>query len=438
MKISVIEPARLSLESEINDENLKMDEIIPRPTPDQILSKSTIPFTLDTQNSEHHENHSSPRISNKRNYKLISCSSRQVYRTISESNQYPNTNQTNEQFTQLTLSQLELLENNDPMISNKIGVPFILRQMLTRSRDAQQSTKRLLQQIQRDYPKIRIERQTIFEKAENESSIEQKMQIKSLENPNRLTIPLYLPLEQHSLVKHTNSTRTLSKKHPSQLDDIYILEHSTEQQRNLFHHIPNVQSINEDDLPRVASLKIFDLHILTQCDIHSLGLILHCMPNLREFSFTFIVEHLHTLFIDVLLNGNNWQQILTSHLSHLTKFDIHMSFLTHDGLVNSKLILDSFRCFCTQYDGWHMAISRWKTFQDFTLFFTRSHTDQSDQYVESLSSLIDLSTIITLKFKENNDLRRSHVAPHIIRPKLIQLELKYIELLLRFALNESE
>ncbi|CAF4176899.1 unnamed protein product, partial [Rotaria sordida] len=235
MKISVIEPARLSLESESNDENLKMDEIIPRPTPDQILSKSTIPFTLDTQNSEHHENHSSPRISNKRNYKLISCSSRQVYRTISESNQYPNTNQTNEQFTQLTLSQLELLENNDPMISNKIGVPFILRQMLTRSRDAQQSTKRLLQQIQRDYPKIRIERQTIFEKAENESSIEQKMQIKSLENPNRLTIPLYLPLEQHSLVKHTNSTRTLSKKHPSQLDDIYILEHSTEQQRNLFH-----------------------------------------------------------------------------------------------------------------------------------------------------------------------------------------------------------
>ena len=74
---------------------------------------------------------------------------------------------------------------------------------------------------------------------------------------------------------------------------------------------------------------------MTQCDIHSLGLILHCMPNLQEFSFTLIVERLHTPFIDVFLNGNNWQQMLASHSSYLTKFDIHMSFLTR--VANSKI-----------------------------------------------------------------------------------------------------
>jgi hypothetical protein len=131
----------------------------------------------------------------------------------------------------------------------------------------------------------------------------------------------------------------------------------------IFFSNPNVLSINKDKLPRVTSLKIFDLHIFTQCNIHSLARVLHCMPNLQKFSFTFIVEYLHTPFIDVLLNGINWQQMLTSHVPHLIKFDIHISFLTHNGLLNSKLILDSFRCFLTQYHGWHMAISRWTTFQ---------------------------------------------------------------------------
>jgi len=39
------------------------------------------------------------------------------------------------------------------MISAKIGVPFIPVQMLARPKDAQQSTKRSIQQIEKDYPK---------------------------------------------------------------------------------------------------------------------------------------------------------------------------------------------------------------------------------------------------------------------------------------------
>ena len=129
--------------------------------------------------------------------------------------------------------------------------------------------------------------------------------------------------------------------------------------------IPNLPSINEDDLPTILSLKILDLQILTQCDIHSLDFILHCMPNLQEFSLTLITGRLDTSFIDVLLDGNNWQQMLTRRISNLNKFDFHISFLTDQGLFDLNLILDSFHYFLARYDGWHMAISRWETFKGF-------------------------------------------------------------------------
>lgn len=227
----------------------------------------------------------------KRNYKLIPSASQQIYRTIPENNQNFNTNQTNEQFTQLTLSQLELLENYDPMVSAKIGVPFIPVQMLARPKDAQQSSKRSIQQIEKDYPKyffktyiklfiyllfrkngqpvfearpsrssnnlidiaqtlqltkskrIPIERQTTFEKPENESSIEQTMLIKSFENPNRLAITLYSSPEQRSMVKHTNSTRTSSKAHPSQLDRNSISPHTFDQQSNIYDQYKSFLSL---------------------------------------------------------------------------------------------------------------------------------------------------------------------------------------------------
>ena len=104
------------------------------------------------------------------------------------------------------------------------------------------------------------------------------------------------------------------------------------------------------------------MQILTHCDVHSLGLILSCMPNLHEFSFTFIMERFAIPFNDVLLDGNIWQNILTIHVPYLNKFDIHISVMREE-LFGLKSILDSFRCFVTQYDGWHMAVSRWETFE---------------------------------------------------------------------------
>ncbi|CAF4316639.1 unnamed protein product [Rotaria sp. Silwood2] len=259
-----IDPPCLSLGSENNDEILKTREINPHSTPVPMLSTSTTPFTMYTNDSQARENLSPDPLSNKRNYKLIRSSSKQIYRTIPETNQNLNRNQTTEQLTQLTLSQLELLENYDPMISAKIGIPFIPVQMLARPREANQSAKLSVDQIQRNYPKkngqpvfeprasrschrlidisqtlqltkskrIRVERQTTFEKPENEASIEESIQIKPLENPNRLVISLYSPSEQQSFVKHTNSIRTSSKACPSQLEDISTFVNSTDPQAN--------------------------------------------------------------------------------------------------------------------------------------------------------------------------------------------------------------
>ncbi|CAF4753646.1 unnamed protein product, partial [Rotaria sp. Silwood2] len=119
----------------------------------------------------------------------------------------------------------------------------------------------------------------------------------------------------------------------------------------------------KNDLPTVASLKKFDLQILTKFDIHSLDVILHCMPNLNELIFTFITKISNTPFIDILFNGHIWQQILINHVPYLNKFNIHISVLTDKGLFDLKSILDSFRCFVTQCDGWHMAVTRLQPFE---------------------------------------------------------------------------
>ncbi|CAF1462892.1 unnamed protein product [Rotaria sordida] len=278
--------------------------------------------------------------------------------------------------------------------------------------------------------------------------------------------------------------------------------------------IPNALSINKDDLPIVASLKKFDLQILTQFDIHSLSLILYCMPNLQDINFTFITEYIDTPYIHVLLNGNIWQQILISHVPYLNTFNIYISLLTNDGLFDLQSILDSFRCFLTQFDGWHMAISRLETFRYsipykrivlrtlnyqhsvarykyfeipdiccstfemistdssdandhrfqshinsielfmprymerqaiqlssnipfrkiyslvinfmehlsitsfvenvFTFIYRYFYTNESRQYINKLSSLIDLSSIVTLEFRDEHDLRQLHIVPYIL------------------------
>lgn len=66
--------------------------------------------------------------------------------------------------------------------------------------------------------RIPVQRQTTFEKPADENLVEQSIQIKQLENPNRLAISVYSSPTQRSIVKHLNSTRTSSKAQPSYFD----------------------------------------------------------------------------------------------------------------------------------------------------------------------------------------------------------------------------
>lgn len=142
----------LSLPTESNEEQLKIIEINPNSTPVPFISTSTTPFTNENQDDYSEIN------LNKKSYRLILNSSSQIYRTIQQNDdqnqQQQQSDENNQQLTQLTLSQLELLEKYDPMISAKIGVPFIPVQMLHRPKDAHLSSRRSIQQIQNQYPKF--------------------------------------------------------------------------------------------------------------------------------------------------------------------------------------------------------------------------------------------------------------------------------------------
>ncbi|CAF3211177.1 unnamed protein product [Rotaria sp. Silwood2] len=303
-----------------------------------------------------------------------------------------------------------------------------------------------------------------------------------------------------------------------------IIKHPNMSQHNTNFNIPNHLSINKNDLPTVASLKKFDLQILTKFDIHSLDVILHCMPNLNELIFTFITKISNTPFIDILFNGHIWQQILINHVPYLNKFNIHISVLTDKGLFDLKSILDSFRCFVTQYDGWHMAVTRLQPFERpikyeeivlhtlnyqhlvprheyyeitniccstiemistyssdtnnhrfqsyinsieffmprcmegqpvqsssnipfqnvnslliyffekpsinssvknvFTLIYRYFYRIESREYIDNLSSLINLSSIVTLEFRDRNHLRQLHIVPYIL---LLDYDMPFIE-----------
>jgi hypothetical protein len=84
------------------------------------------------------------------------------------------------------------------------------------------------------------------------------------------------------------------------------------------------------------------------------------MPNLHRFVFTYLFDIYIPPFTTDLMNGQNWREILTSHVPHLNKFDFHMSFLTSGEPIDLDNILNSFKCFSNLYHQWDMCITRWQ------------------------------------------------------------------------------
>ena len=129
--------------------------------------------------------------------------------------------------------------------------------------------------------------------------------------------------------------------------------------------MPSLPSIDETNLPISSLLKSFDLQVvMARCDIRSIDLILRCMPNIHRFIFTLIVDYHISPFIIDLIDGKNWQEMLTTYVPYLNKLDFHISFVTNGMPMDLNEILNSFRCFLKQYYQWQMGIKRWKVNPD--------------------------------------------------------------------------
>ncbi|CAF3662946.1 unnamed protein product [Rotaria sp. Silwood1] len=86
------------------------------------------------------------------------------------------------------------------------------------------------------------------------------------------------------------------------------------------------------------------------------------MPNLRQFIITMMNSSLISLSWNHLLNGQNWQQLLTNHVPHLDVFNLLLTVIIDplSLLLDMDNIIHSFDFFSTKYDDWHVAIGQSK------------------------------------------------------------------------------
>lgn len=145
-----VDPPGLSLTSETIDETRRENDANLRPTPDELKSES--PSGLSNKENSPPNKPFTPK---QRNYKLIRNSSKQIFRIVpSERDSAENDVAPEHAFHRLSLNQLELLEQYDPVISAKIGVPFLPLQILARPEQSQTHLPRSIEQIEKDYPKF--------------------------------------------------------------------------------------------------------------------------------------------------------------------------------------------------------------------------------------------------------------------------------------------
>ncbi|CAF4106821.1 unnamed protein product, partial [Rotaria sordida] len=84
------------------------------------------------------------------------------------------------------------------------------------------------------------------------------------------------------------------------------------------------------------------------------------MPNLHQFIIS--IENLQFIssYWNHLLNGHNWQQLLTNYLPHLDVFDLFITVLIHRNspVLDMKAVVHSFEYFSAKYDDWYITINQ--------------------------------------------------------------------------------
>ncbi|CAF2104816.1 unnamed protein product [Rotaria magnacalcarata] len=137
------------------------------------------------------------------------------------------------------------------------------------------------------------------------------------------------------------------------------LQHEKRFENNINVSNPVSPILNENDLPILSQLTNFHLFIGASCDIWSISSILHCMPNLKHFYFYLFVQTSSWSFTNQYLDGYIWQQILENNLSHLSKFEFHMTVTKRIPKLDLDFVINSFNYFVKKYSNWNMIIDRW-------------------------------------------------------------------------------
>ncbi|CAF4075935.1 unnamed protein product [Rotaria sordida] len=101
-------------------------------------------------------------------------------------------------------------------------------------------------------------------------------------------------------------------------------------------------------------------HANTKCDFDSLNRILRYMPNLHQFIISIENSRFISSSWNHLLNGHNWQQLLTNYLPHLDVFDLFITVFIHRNspVLDMKAVVHSFEYFSAKYDDWSIKINQ--------------------------------------------------------------------------------
>ncbi|CAF0759777.1 unnamed protein product [Didymodactylos carnosus] len=239
---------------EMADTDNLTGELVPRPTPDVTGRSSGFTYSTDDQlmikplhtrltSSEDLVDDKSI-VQAKGNYKLIKNSATQVYKTVDSSHERHRQSTSQQmqpvnKFSELNLAQLELLENYDPVISEKIGAAFIPIQILARPKDAADVCSMTISEIEQKYPKkdgrpvfnlprshtsiditqtlqltkskcLPARCQTVLKRKSSQEEMKKVLNIVPYEKQRSLVVRTVVPptTKSNDTVRHANSTRT--------------------------------------------------------------------------------------------------------------------------------------------------------------------------------------------------------------------------------------
>jgi len=83
------------------------------------------------------------------------------------------------------------------------------------------------------------------------------------------------------------------------------------------------------------------------------------MPNLIRFKFFHAPRLVVWPFVDDVVNGYVWQQMLELHVPFLSKFDFYILIARRYPKLDLDMVVNSFQYFVKKYSKWQMIIDRW-------------------------------------------------------------------------------